>query len=236
MSSGVIDKPFDIEKNLPKGFVRRRYYTQQDIEQHEQSNDLWVKLFGKVLDLTRLVQENFESPLVKPLIEFAGKDVSHWFNPETKEPKTRINTQTGFRVYYCPDGRFLHIPSVYPSNEAEPESQTPWWRDEQYVVGLATEKSVKLKVINMLTHQSDIIEVPSEESINEILNRYKVINDHAGSYIWKSLENKPLDMEGTLEENGIIDEQEKYEKLDIPETQWYITPILIYFNDDLTEG
>ena len=43
-------------------------------------------------------------------------------------------------------------------------------------------------------------------------------------------------MDGTLAENEIEDEQDKYQDLDIPEDQWYITPILIFFNDDLTEG
>jgi hypothetical protein len=81
-----------------------------------------------------------------------------------------------------------------------------------------------------------VIEAPIEETINEILTRYKVINDHASSYTWKSVTNKPLDMDGTLEDNEIFDETAKYEDLDIPETEWYITPILIYFDDDLTEA
>lgn len=46
---------------------------------------------------------------------------------------------------------------------------------------------------------------------------------------------KPLDMDGTLDENDIKDDTDKYEMLSIPEDQWYIPPILIYFNDDLTE-
>jgi hypothetical protein len=72
----------------------------------------------------------------------------------------------------------------------------------------------------MLTDHEDIIEVsivtiiilqvPSEETIHEILERYLEINHHAGSYTWKRL-GKPLDMEKTLEENGIVDETNEFE-------------------------
>jgi len=49
----------------------------------------------------------------------------------------------------------------------------------------------------MLTEDADVIEVPSEETINEIQERYKKINYHAGSYTWKRL-GRPLDMRKTL--------------------------------------
>ena len=88
----------------------------------------------------------------------------------------------------------------------------------------------------MLTHQEDIIEVPCEETIDEILVRYKDFNEHAASYTWKTVTNKPLLMEGTLAENEIFDETDKYQEFDIPSDEWYISPILIYFNDDLTEA
>lgn len=77
------------------------------------------------------------------------------------------------------------------------------------------------------------MEVPSEETINEILDRYEIINYHASSYTWKR-NGKTLDMDHTLEENGIIDERSMYEELEIPEGEWYIPAIHIYFNDDLT--
>lgn len=49
-------------------------------------------------------------------------------------------------------------------------------------------------------------------------------------------------MEKTLEENNIIDETDEFERLilylifrlDIPEDEWYIPAIHLYFNDDLT--
>jgi hypothetical protein len=54
-------------------------------------------------------------------------------------------------------------------------------------------------------------------------------------------------MEKNLEENGIIDETQEFEqylfiylfiyisfRLEIPESEWYIPAIHLYFNDDLT--
>jgi hypothetical protein len=43
----------------------------------------------------------------------------------------------------------------------------------------------------------DLIECCQEETINEILERYKKYNDHAESYTWKRLQKK-LDMDLTL--------------------------------------
>jgi len=69
-------------------------------------------MFNRVLDLTSLVQENFTSPLCKPLIDNAGKDISHFFNPKTQEPLTRVDPSTGNQIFFTPLGRFLHVPPV----------------------------------------------------------------------------------------------------------------------------
>ena len=131
--------------------------------------------------------------------------------------------------------RYLHIPSILPGTDTEPTDAIPWWKDPQYIIGKLTKKPRKVRIINMLTHHTDIIEVPCEETIYEIQVRYEIVNDHAQSYTWKTVTMKPLDMEGTLDENEIPDETDKFEAFGIPETDWYIPPILIYFNDDLTE-
>ena len=53
----------------------------------------------------------------------------------------------------------------------------PWWRNtEQYLIGHLTVKSRKIKLINMLTKHEDVLEVATEESINEILDRYLELN------------------------------------------------------------
>ena len=45
---------------------------------------------------------------------------------------------------------------------------------------------------------------------------------------------KVLDMKKTLEENGIEDETDEFRKIEIPEDEWYVPAIHLYFNDDLS--
>ena len=81
-----------------------------------------------------------------------------------------------------------------------------------------------------LTKNDDVVEVCSEECMNEILDRFLDLNEHAASYTWKRL-GRPLDMEKTLEENDIPDETQEYISLDIDPDE-YIPAIHIYYNDD----
>mmetsp|Transcript_34622 Transcript_34622/g.25781 ORF Transcript_34622/g.25781 Transcript_34622/m.25781 type:complete len:87 (-) Transcript_34622:35-295(-) len=84
----------------------------------------------------------------------------------------------------------------------------------------------------MLTKNDDVLEVCQEETMNEILDRYLALNEHAASYTWKRL-GRPLDMELTLEENDIPDESKEFIDLNIDEDA-YIPAVHLYYNDDLT--
>eukprot|EP00352_Strombidinopsis_acuminata_P007422 CAMPEP_0176361780 /NCGR_PEP_ID=MMETSP0126-20121128/17985_1 /TAXON_ID=141414 ORGANISM="Strombidinopsis acuminatum, Strain SPMC142" /NCGR_SAMPLE_ID=MMETSP0126 /ASSEMBLY_ACC=CAM_ASM_000229 /LENGTH=86 /DNA_ID=CAMNT_0017717469 /DNA_START=322 /DNA_END=582 /DNA_ORIENTATION=- len=86
----------------------------------------------------------------------------------------------------------------------------------------------------MQTKCDDILEVCSEETMNEILDRYIDFNMHSASYTWKRL-GRPLDMEKTLEENEIPDETDEFVDLNIDEDA-YIPAVHLYYNDDLTEA
>lgn len=59
---------------------------------------------------------NLKDPLCDPLIKYAGKDISHWFNPSTKDPKTCIDRETGVTKYFTPEGRFLDVPDLLISD------------------------------------------------------------------------------------------------------------------------
>ena len=84
----------------------------------------------------------------------------------------------------------------------------------------------------MLTKDDDIIEVCSEETMNEILDRYIPSNEHSASYTWKRL-GRPLDMDLTLAANDIPDETVEFVDLNIDEDA-YIPCVHLYYNDDLT--
>lgn len=141
-------------------YFQRRYFTPVEVAQHNQPEDLWVSYLGYVYDLTPLAQEYKGDLLLKPILEVAGQDISHWFDPKTRD-------------------------------------------------------------------------VGTLESMWEILHRYLPYNAHAASYTWK-YEGKTLNMEYTLEENGIRDEEEEFDYLNMDGTL-HTPAILLYFNDDLTE-
>ncbi len=96
----------------------------------------------------------------------------------------------------------------------------------------------KINIINTLTQQEHELTVCSEETIIEIQARYISFNGHAASYTWKRLTDDGdkfvvMDMDRTLEENGVTDEDTEFEKLHIPDN-FYVPVIHIYFNDDLS--
>ena len=79
-----------------------------------------------------------------------------------------------------------------------------------------------------------LFQVCAEENMHEILERYLKYNYHAASYTWK-YNGVPLDMDKTLKQNGIEDEDPEFYELRMDYEMW--TPAIhLYFNDDLTEA
>merc|ERR1719310_581429 len=98
------------------------------ISEHHHENDLWVTVFNRVLDLSRLVAKyrSTHYELLKPLILRAGEDVSHWFDKNTHQPKTFIDPNLACKRYVCPDGRFLGVPSHLPESTRNAVNEV-WW-------------------------------------------------------------------------------------------------------------
>ena len=227
------------KQNLPPPRKDHRYYTPDEVKAHNTANDCYVSIFYEVFDLTNFIQENYSS-LMDPLIKAAGTDISHWFDPETKDPKTCVLEGTSLKTYYCPLGLFPNVPPAFPDAEWDYHFDIPWWKNENFKIGHLTKKVRKIKIMNTLTEHIDLLEVCDEETINEILDRYKKYNDHAESYTWKRLQRR-LDMELTLDENEVFDEADDrfavYEDdCKNIEDEDYIPIIHLYFNDDLTEA
>lgn len=225
---------------------------------HSFPDDCWVSFHGNVYDLTKLVADN-EGPLVQPLVKVAGTDISHWFEaaslraPDGEKAKKDVNIKmhidpvTNLRRPYVPMGRFLHVAPAEPVGDWDTSSSTPWWKDESYVVGKLSSTMRKIRLKNVLTGLEHLMEVPSEETIAEIRERYLEYNWHAGSYTWKVLRRAEaeegggrgelsfveLDLDKTLQENGVTDEAEDFEELSIP-SDYFIPVIHLYYTDDLT--
>lgn len=212
----------------------RRYYLLEDVEPHSTPEDCWFVVQGKVLDLSPLMIAKKGNPLCRPLTLNAGTDISHWFDG-TGNPKQYVDVESATRKYYLPQGRYLHVPSDLPE-PIDIDFEEPWWRDPKYIIGHLTTKKRNLRIINTLTHHEEFLEVPAEETLNEIQTRYLAINSHSKSYTWKDSFGTILDLSKTLAENDIEDEDPEADYLSIPDDERYIPSILIYFNDDLTEA
>jgi hypothetical protein len=175
-------------------------------------------------------------PLVAPMVERAGQDITEWFDHLTGDVRFHVDPETSLSVPYHPQGRFMHVPPKDPTSDWKNDFGTPWWRDEKYFIGNLSKSTRLVRIVNVLTKQEKLLEVCAEESLAEILDRYLAWNKHAGSYTWKGLidgEFVPLDMDKTLEENDIPDEATEFERLSIEE-EFYFPILHLYFNDDLT--
>ncbi|OMJ67742.1 hypothetical protein SteCoe_35022 [Stentor coeruleus] len=222
----------ETSKHLIKPYKKRNYYIPEDVEVHCTAADCWVSFFYKVYDLSTLLHEHRGDPLCWPIIQAAGSDISHWFDEETGEPKAYIDPVSNMKVVYCPFGRYLHVPPIDPSGYFDTSFKIPWWKDEKYYIGHLSKKPRKIRLLNMLSKTDDIIEVASEETLEEILDRYLPYNIHAASYTWK-MSGRALDMDLSLEENGIEDDSDEFKRLEIDDNM-YIPTIHLYYNDDLT--
>jgi hypothetical protein len=91
-------------KNAP----RRRYYTPTEVAVHNSPKDCWISWFGKVFNLTILLEKHGDGiskipdwlltatdESTRPLVLSAGKDISDWFLPDGRVTRDiRINLTT----------------------------------------------------------------------------------------------------------------------------------------------
>ncbi|KFM78415.1 Cytochrome b5 domain-containing protein 1, partial [Stegodyphus mimosarum] len=122
---------------------------------------------------------------------------------------------------------------IIPDAKPEFRKKLPWWKDEQYVIGLLTRKSRIIRIRNTLIMKTVDLEVCSEETIEDILQRYLKFNSHAKSYAWK-YHGQELDMGQNLEMNGIPDKDFQLNRLRQKEED-FIPTLNLYYKDDLTE-
>ncbi|XP_074167959.1 cytochrome b5 domain-containing protein 1 isoform X2 [Sminthopsis crassicaudata] len=152
-------------------YFRRRYFNKAEVAKHNTADDLWVTYLGSVYNLTSLAQEYKGSVLMKPILEAAGQDISHWFDPSTSDIQTHIDPLTGCLKYYTPRGRFVHIPPQLPRSDWANDFGQPWWRQSKYEVGLLSSKTRLIRIINTLTsqeHTLEILQLPIHSKIHSI--------------------------------------------------------------------
>uniref|UniRef100_A0A452QLL9 Uncharacterized protein n=1 Tax=Ursus americanus TaxID=9643 RepID=A0A452QLL9_URSAM len=97
--------------------------------------------------------------LLKPIVEVAGQDISHWFDRKTRDIRKHVDPLTGTLRYRTPRGRFLHVPPQLPRSDWANDFGKPWWQGVRYEVGRLSAKTRNIRIINTLTSQEHILEV-----------------------------------------------------------------------------
>jgi hypothetical protein len=172
--------------------------------------------------------EHCPGNLTRPVLQMAGRDVSHWFDADTGDVRRHVDPVSLVRCYYTPQGRFVHVPPPWPDSAWATDFGLPWWLDPAYCIGRLSRKVRKVKIVNTLTGDEDVLEVCAEETIASIRNRYLEYNADAHNYAWKRL-GKPLDLQKTLDENDIEDQTEEFYELDLDE-DYYIPALTLYYS------
>uniref|UniRef100_A0A8C4WQ85 Cytochrome b5 domain-containing protein 1 n=1 Tax=Eptatretus burgeri TaxID=7764 RepID=A0A8C4WQ85_EPTBU len=138
--------------------ARPKYFLPSEVAVHNKPDDMWLSFLGKVCNLTPLYHQYKGHILLKPIIAEAGKDISHWFDPVTKDLRKHVDPITGIRKYYTPHGRFLHVPPPLPRSDHITEFGRPWWRDSAYEIGLLSQKTRYICIVNTLTLHEHVVE------------------------------------------------------------------------------
>ena len=134
----------------------QRYYTASEVMAHNRADDLWVSFFGRVYDLTNLVAEN-PGHLVQPIVDAAGTDISHWFDPVTKQVRTYVDPETEFEMPFTPMGAFLHCPPAVPTAQWSSNIGTrglPCWRPRTLSLSLSLSHTHTHTLFLSLSHGS----------------------------------------------------------------------------------
>ncbi|KAK9881033.1 hypothetical protein WA026_014376 [Henosepilachna vigintioctopunctata] len=198
---------------------------------HNKPSDCWVSVLGKVFDVTPLIKRYEGQASVKPLIAMAGKDLSHWFDAKTGSIRYCVHPVTGVLTPYCPNGPFPDILTQVPDTEWRELNGPPWWERTQYQVGILTKRVRPLRIINMLTFHEVQINVCAEDTFKRIQERYSIFNKDPDSYAWKYFD-KYIDLDKTMDENGIVDDRDKFAEFGMPQN-YYVPVVFLYYNDDL---
>ncbi|KAH8352055.1 hypothetical protein KR084_001506 [Drosophila pseudotakahashii] len=207
---------------------KMRYYLKDEVVSHNQKDDCWVIIHTNIFDLTPMLKDRLDhwNRTLDYLVAHAGKDLTHFFH-QNGEPRTEISPSTGRpRVLFPP------ILEVAISEF----SKTPgvmWSQDPFYHIGRVTKRARVIRIVNTLTAQTQFMTVCDEDSIYDIQQKYKQrYNHHAGSYEWRKFSKggkgcSILDLNGTLDENGLMDEEDSTVELPPPS-------IWLYYTDDIT--
>ena len=198
------------------------FHTITELAQHNHSTDAWICIFTQIYDITSLIKQIRGTLAYQQMIDYAGQDISSWFDEQTHEPRRRIDPQTHQSVIFIPT---LSIIETFGS---------PFWKTEDLLIGRLTQHARYIRLLhNFSPKHPYILEVAEEETIGQIARKCLKHNAHIFSYVWQ-YHGRILDFNKTLTENGIINEEPFHDQYGWRSDDENCPTILLYFSDDLT--
>ncbi len=215
---------------------------------HATSESCWVLLWDYVYDITKLLVSR-PPHAAKSILSVAGKDISHLFEHGRSLGISDLNVREfsigtashPITALIAPRSglRALAFPSRQaPDDRTDKAPLSPWWQDETLIVGRLASKLRKIIVKNVLTGHEHFMEVPSEEILADVRKRYLEFNRQAEDCIWRALKQNEagnatsfeLDMNSTLEANGIADDTENFDRKRIAFAP-FVPVLYLHFTD-----
>ncbi|KAF3423909.1 hypothetical protein E2986_11374 [Frieseomelitta varia] len=125
---------YEINKYVADDVPRKvEYFLPTEVAVHNTEIDCWISYNDMVYDLTDLCKIWANKREIKPILAYAGKDISHWFDHEKNDIKYYVHPVTGVLVPYCPHGPIPDvISSVVPCSTWRPLDKCPWWLDDKW--------------------------------------------------------------------------------------------------------
>jgi cytochrome b involved in lipid metabolism len=198
------------------------FHTLNELAQHNDSIDAWICIFGNIYDITSLIKTTQGTPAYQQLIDYAGQDISSWFDEQTHEPRRRIDPQTYESVLLIKNLSIIETLG------------TPFWQTKDFLIGRLANHPRYIRLIhNFAPTHPYLFEIAEEETVGQIAKKFLKYNSHIYSYIWR-YNGRILDFNKTLTENGIPNEDSSHDQYGWRSDNENSPTILLCFSDDLT--
>ena len=93
------------------------------------------------------------------VINFDSIDIDIAFQSLLSQIRMFIDPVTKCQFAYTPFGRIIHTPPLCPRTDWANDFGRPWWKNESYCIGLLSQKTRKVRIVNTLTSQEQVLEV-----------------------------------------------------------------------------
>lgn len=204
------------------GEGRLPFSSLEELWEHNHRDDAWISLFGQIYDITELIERAKGTPIFDQYLQYAGEDLSHLFDEETKEPRWFIDPHT-------------HQPMSVMKNLSLIESMDlSFWNRSARSIGhlIVQPRWIRLRYVSF-PERIHLLQVDEEETVRDIARKLLRFNRHIYSYRWR-YDGRTFDFNKTLTENGLVNDETFHDQHGWRSDQEHCPTILLDYIDDLT--